>query len=885
MKKTASTLIILLVSFSCFASVLSPYGAMKTSTVHFDIVYPEHCEETAVHIYEECEQIYSEITEMIGIDPQVRIPVIITDKYKVNNAFFTNYPNNTIVLYDNPSTNPSLSVFEDSIVSIFRHELTHALIYNIRGRFPAALSRIFGDIISVSSALYVDEFFSEGIAVYSESRNGSGRLNNSHVMEIIRQAKSDGSFPSWDVVNGSRDTYGRGNNSYIFGGAFMKYLAETYGEDKLFEYFIKAGDIHLFKLSHELFVSVFKISPKAAWKNFEDSIKVPDSIKENQSLKSDLFKSNQTFASTECSNNYFYTISSISNDICKIYPKAGIIEKTGFAPSYCNTLSISDEGYVLSNHNLMETDDMILLNSEGKKVLSFAPDARNGCFINNEDTLKALIYGADGQIEKLTLYRFENLDSEAEAIAEKSILLGYDTLVLSMDSTETGYVVLLIKDGLTRKIVFLDVETFEMKSFEVPDILINCISCIDGSEDIVLSYNNSNPAHPSFSRLGRINVSLASNSADIYLSPSDISGGVYTPVSDGEEVFYIARFTDGDSLCLSDLSYFSLKYSSSTDLTPFSPLEGAPVYTSDNLRSNSLKYNLMGNIGRGVIIPLGINTADNSVALGGTWITSDLTQSLTLLASSGYSFENKDIFLTTSVTESSLPVEITVDSGISISVEDIEDINYFVSGTASKVFTLNSNNQTVTLSDTATVKNSDYFDFSNTFKANYYNAKSLGTGYYDYTAHSLTLTASEESAAFSAYYKAQSLLPLPCTGALTYNLPFYITGQVLYEYEEEDIYLSMALGSTLFAWDIQDNLPYTLFYFRRMHLDASYQHIIRFSKNGSTATANVLDAELLFDFSPIIGSSASELNFKIGPKVRWNINRGSTEWSFIIQVE
>lgn len=887
MKKLLILIMIFLSAMFCFASVLDPSEGKIAVTRHFTIVYGPDCENSAAQIFENCEVIYTEITDMIGTDPDIRIPVIITNSFKINNAFFTSYPNNLIVLYDRPSVSETLAVFEDSMLSIFRHELTHALIDNIRGPVPAVASKILGDYISISGAIYANQFFSEGIAVYSESLSGSGRLNNSHVMEIIRQSKSDGTFPSWDVVNGTIDTYGRGKNSYIFGGAFMKYLSETYGEDILFEYFRRAGDIHLFKLSHELFISVFNTTPKKAWEAFKQSISVPEKIYDCQALNISTFKSEQTYESTSCSFPFFYTFTSASGDIYKISTDGTTTAKTGNVFSLYNNLDANADGLILTSHNLQQKSDMVLLDPNGKTLLIFADGAIKGCFARLGHATNAVIYSADNQIGKLTFYEIINEEGKYTAREKHVVSLGFDSSVLSMDSTDSGYLVLLLKQGLERMIVFMNLEDMSMVAFDVgEEILINDISCINGSESIVFSFNHTDPSHPSFSRLGQLFFYPETNRASLYLSTKDISGGVYSPSSDGQKVFYIARFKNKDSICLSDLSYFSLEYSKTIESTAIKA--GEKINKSDpfSLQSDSKKYSILKNIQRGSILPFSFNpTKEDSVALGLTWITSDLTQSLNLMATSGYDFKEKLYYLMTEVNYSALPVALKLDSYVLVPTDKDFNPVFILQATAEKVFVLNSDNRRITLRDTLNATFADSFKLKNTFTVNYYNAKNTGLGYYDNTAQSLTLTITTESAEFSAYYKLQPILPFKCSGKLTYNLPLTVGGLVIHSFKDSITYLVLSAGATLFAYDFMDNLPGTLFFFKRVHLDASFEHTTAFKSGYSPFSEDIVSTSLLFDFCPIIGRHISEMNFQAGITTKWNLRDESPSWTFTFRIK
>ena len=112
---------------------------------------------------------------------------------------------------------------------------------NIRSGFWQFVSTVFGDVVSVSPALYAYDSLVEGVAVLSESTDGYGRLNDLRSTRVLRQAKLEGRFPSWMDIAGAMDVYPSSNLPYIFGGAFLGYLYSQYGVDVVGEVFRRFG--------------------------------------------------------------------------------------------------------------------------------------------------------------------------------------------------------------------------------------------------------------------------------------------------------------------------------------------------------------------------------------------------------------------------------------------------------------------------------------------------------------------------------------------------------------------------------------------------------------------------------------------------------------------
>lgn len=78
----------------------------------------------------------------------------------------------------------------------------------------------------------------EGMAVYEESLldDKYGRNNSDYASMILRTSVFEDTFPSIDQANGSTQHFPGGSGPYLFGGKFFDWLADTYGEDRMYKY-------------------------------------------------------------------------------------------------------------------------------------------------------------------------------------------------------------------------------------------------------------------------------------------------------------------------------------------------------------------------------------------------------------------------------------------------------------------------------------------------------------------------------------------------------------------------------------------------------------------------------------------------------------------------
>ncbi|HZK20174.1 MAG TPA: hypothetical protein VFC68_05545 [Treponemataceae bacterium] len=278
-------LFILFISLFCFEIPLTANQISYTSdihvikTEHFDFIFPTESTKTAESLALVAENYYTEITEKLSVPTMnLHLPVVITPETDQINGYYTAAPYNRIVLFDTAVFTPSLQVFEQTMRSVFYHELTHAISLNIRSPVWEDAAAIIGDIVSPAGFLNNPLSFLEGVTVSFESTNGQGRMNNAFSTHIIKQAKIDGCFPSLYDITGARDTYPSGNLPYIFGGAFSQFLQNTYGREKYAEFWKESGKFHFLKVYPGILKKVYGKEAHVLWDEFYNSIVVPENL-------------------------------------------------------------------------------------------------------------------------------------------------------------------------------------------------------------------------------------------------------------------------------------------------------------------------------------------------------------------------------------------------------------------------------------------------------------------------------------------------------------------------------------------------------------------------------------------------------------------------------
>ncbi|MDF1544570.1 MAG: BamA/TamA family outer membrane protein [bacterium] len=225
-------------------------------TRHFDIHFYEDAYKTAKFSASVLESSYVEITRELNYRIQKRIPVFV---YNSHNDFqqtniisslisegiggFTEAFKNRIVI-------PFTGSYED-FRHVLHHELTHAVIYDM------VYGNVFSSLLSRQRLFNLPLWYAEGYAEYS-SRHGWDYFSDMFVRDA--------------TINGylTPPAYLGGFLAYKQGQAMVKYIADTYGEQRLGE-ILRKGKIHL--TMNKALKDAIGIEEKKLWEDFSKEMK------------------------------------------------------------------------------------------------------------------------------------------------------------------------------------------------------------------------------------------------------------------------------------------------------------------------------------------------------------------------------------------------------------------------------------------------------------------------------------------------------------------------------------------------------------------------------------------------------------------------------------
>lgn len=686
-KKLFTVLFLVLLCSSAFARSGMLWGEKKLMVVKtrwFDIIYPERCEASAAILYEKADEVYDEVTAQYGLTPAFRMPVVITPAVEQFNAFWTAVPYNHIAIYDTGVSGKSeLAVFSETLLSTFRHELTHAVTYNMKDKAWQLTGKILGDCIT-PGMLTVTTGMAEGATLPSESAAGEGRLNDEYAKHYVKQAKIEGNFPSYHDVSGAADV-SPGGSPYYFNGAFHQWLQEKYGLQAYAQFWFRVVNGKNFTISGA-FKKAFGIKLKTAWKLFVEEYEVP-SVAANPvkaGVVQDFFEpSGKEFSLQNDAGSLYTSLSSctigdgtesstsasrlvwfdrfggqvFSLDLPSYYgtestPSASDNQKPRhlFSMHDITSVRISNDGRLLAVNYFSE-------NEPGSKSRAKIYDINRGTFYSVRETglkesavvaissetgtdyyLVSQKYGAQHYAVSISKIVF---DFEGRNITSldpvKEIVLPLETNPFAFTPLKDGTFAFVKKSRMQYSVCVCTVEGEQLREFAFPDgMVVRSLSSEDGL--FIVSYAKKG----TLPRLGF----MEAESGELWLSSEDISGGVFEPVLYNGTVVYIGEFyRQNRLLCMRDVTTRDF------DMGEFARVRGdsdgaensdspfiEPVEINENKNVDELPstvYSPLPYLLRGIFIPVssyqteyfGINANYNSNAgnsyIGATYITAN----------------------------------------------------------------------------------------------------------------------------------------------------------------------------------------------------------------------------------------------------------------------
>jgi len=234
-----SVLLIVLQSYIC-PKYHPEISWKEISNEKFIIVFPSGYETEALYTLNTAEQLYDQLFELWGGWVQIhgRTRILLSDVYDVSNGSATFFPYNQVEIYlSTPPPDSTIGNAKDWIKMALAHELTHIFNFNAGSGFTYFMRKILGSNPLLFPTLIMPGWLEEGFAIYAESQiDEGGRLNTPDYRLMLRKITEAGKMPNWGNIWGFPTHWPGRMSKYLYGAAFIKFLADTYGHSKIPEF-------------------------------------------------------------------------------------------------------------------------------------------------------------------------------------------------------------------------------------------------------------------------------------------------------------------------------------------------------------------------------------------------------------------------------------------------------------------------------------------------------------------------------------------------------------------------------------------------------------------------------------------------------------------------
>ena len=202
-------------------------------TVHFNVNYYEGLEAVAQRVAAAAEEAHERLVPAMAHAPKRPTEITITDELDAANGWALTVPFNQIKVWATaPNDMSTLQDYDDWYFGLIVHEYAHILHMDNYGGIASVVNAVFGKVYPPNNAQPL--WIIEGYAVLEEStKTGGGRLRSSQWDMMMRTAVLEDQFEPIDVVTIGPLSWPHGTSHYLYGSYFIKYMAETYGEDVL----------------------------------------------------------------------------------------------------------------------------------------------------------------------------------------------------------------------------------------------------------------------------------------------------------------------------------------------------------------------------------------------------------------------------------------------------------------------------------------------------------------------------------------------------------------------------------------------------------------------------------------------------------------------------
>ncbi|WP_295156877.1 TreP protein [uncultured Brachyspira sp.] len=525
-----------------YPQVFKPFRKLYTiQTKKFEIIFPIESRRTAENLAKTADNIYEKYSKILNSTVRGKIAITITPDFNLFNSAAMILPYSSLILYDT-NLDENFTSYSNNFESVFIHELTHLL--SMTSENTGLSTKILGNWASFVH-INAMPFMIEGAPVSMESFTGFGRANDPLVKQRLRQDMFEGNFRTPIQVSYVWTKMPYGNVYYEYGGLFSKYLQERFGMEKYNEFWNRMHTkLHFSFLVYNsgvygAFKKVYGIKFNEVWYDFQSSLAL-ENINPSENMK---VNDKETFINDIYS--YDDTVYYIDGDIGALY-------------SYKKERNNQDNKKDLKLEFLIDRGSESLdISKDGKNALIVSVMYSGGLYkyiIKEYDLNKKIrtkrkwfdlqyaryfkegIIGVSKDLHNSILV-YINENNEKEILLPANDNFGYSSPAVIDDNN----IALIITENGIKHLAVFNYNNKSIKYIDTKDNTLNYVRYLRHSNNkLLFSYNNDDRYY----KLGEID--LNNNSMKLYTK--DYSGGVFSAVYAGEDIYYKGRFSEYDSI-------------------------------------------------------------------------------------------------------------------------------------------------------------------------------------------------------------------------------------------------------------------------------------------------------------------------------------------------
>ncbi|MDR2537028.1 MAG: hypothetical protein LBC46_01865 [Treponema sp.] len=527
-----------------------PFTSFRVlETRYFEIIFPEASWQTAERVAGFADGVYERVSALLGISLKRKMPVAITPHTDQFNSYMRSAPYPHIMLFDTPTDPNDFAAFENTLESVFLHELTHSISLSSRSPPLQVMYDIFGgwyDLTQFTAPL----FMVEGVAVAFESLDGFGRANDPLTRQALRQAIIDNTFLTPFQASGVYD-YPPSGAWYEYGGLFSAWLIKQYGMEKYAELWQRMGGEYHFSFFFynngffHSFTNVYGMAFLDAWQSFQDSLRL-DGVADNSV---GIVRGGEALISAiDTGGGKVFALDIIAGALVAFDPMTGRSRNSSIIDTSSYDLDVSTDGSLALVSSYRYTEDLAA-------AIVTEYNTRNGWGTGRSwSNLYQGHYFRDGVIGLSSTRHLNNLVFRSGNGDEEVLLMGNESLILASPRAvnDTWIAFVAARNGIRELCLYnYDTKTAYTLSSGTDDAerwrYMRFLQASEGR--LLFGFNHDDR----FYKLGAIDLrelgdEPVSGDFSVVFSACDFSGGVSLPVLLGNEVYYRAAFSTWDAL-------------------------------------------------------------------------------------------------------------------------------------------------------------------------------------------------------------------------------------------------------------------------------------------------------------------------------------------------